>query len=141
MPAGFYDSSDGTYRIFTTRRNAEIYANAAWALSVRRRAIIEGDGTMLNVVSRLRETIDWPDSLADLQTTLLAMTNEQLLTWRTRLQRLAWLGRRNGATDDAEGFSTAWAEVRVTRDGRFAVLSWAGGDSPEPLWPIPVTVV
>lgn len=134
----FEANQDGTWEVFASQRNAEIYAFGAWLLALRRRAA-RGDGTLLNVISRLPERVvdEWPDSLIDLRNTLLAMTNPQLLALQARVANLPWFGTRNGASTE-EGQTLRWAEVRVTASGQFAVPSYLGGGVAIPVWPAPV---
>jgi hypothetical protein len=127
-----------TWRTFATRRNAEIYALAVWLRILRRRAA-EGDGTLLNIVTRLRERVvdEWPDDHETLRTTLTSLTNAQLAALVERSERLPLLGRRLGQLVIDDGHTLRWDIPRQTADGRWAVqcpdFDPAGG--PEPAWP------
>lgn len=125
---------DGTWELFTTRINAERYALGAWLLALRRRAA-RGDGTLLNVLTRLRERVvdEWPDSLVELRATLQGMNAPQLQALRDRVDKLPWLGTRNGSSTEV-GQTLAWAVPRETLAGEWAVPSYLGGGVPEPAW-------
>lgn len=129
-----------TFRIFNTRRNAEIYALACWLRILRRRAA-EGDGTLLNIVTRLRERVvdEWPDDHDTIRTTLTSLSNAQLAALVERSERLPLLGRRNGQLVIDDGHTLRWDIPRQTADGRWAVECppFDAGGGPEPAWPTP----
>jgi hypothetical protein len=132
----FEGAQDGTWEVFGTRINAERYALAAWLLALRRRAA-QGDGTLLNVITRVRERLvdEWPDSLAELRSMMLAMNPSELTALRTRLDRLPWLGTRGGVLTETDGRTLAWFIPQQTLSGQWAVRSFLGGGVPEPAWP------
>lgn len=127
-----------TWRTFTTRINADRYELACWLILLRRRAA-EGDGTLLNVATRLREQFagSWPDDFTSVKATVQAMTRAQLDTFRAKLDRLPVLGRRNGVIVDTDGFTLRWDVPRLTAAGTWAVQCppFDNGGGPEPVWP------
>jgi hypothetical protein len=127
------------WRIFATRRNAEIYALAVWLRRLRQRAA-QGDGTLLNVLTRLKERVvdEWPDDDVSLRDALLAMTNQQLIDLGVRLNRLPWLGVDHQGVSTEVGQSNRWAEVRQTAAGTWAVPAapWDASGVTEPAWPV-----
>lgn len=126
-----------TYRIFATKANADRYELACWLIQLRRRAA-EGDGTLLNLSTRLREnvTAEWVDDLPSLRTFVTGLTNAQVVALRARLDRLPMLGRRGGVLVE-DGQTLRWAVPRMTADGRYAVTCppFDVGGVAEPSWP------
>jgi hypothetical protein len=130
-----------TWRTFTTRRNAELYALGVWLRMLRRRAAA-GDGTLLNVITRAKERVinEWADDDATLRSALAAMTAAELTTLATRLTRLPWLGTDHVGARTESGPSTRWAEPRQTADAQWAVPAapWdTQATDVEPTWPKP----
>ena len=129
-----------TYRTFATRINADRYELACWLLILRRHAAA-GDGTLRNIVTNLRERVvdEWPDSLADLRTTMLGLSRAQLDALRARVDNLPQMGRRasDNRLNEIDGYTTAWDVPRETADGRWAVQCppFDDGGDPEPEWP------
>lgn len=131
-----------TYRIFPSRIGAERYAIACHLRILRRRAA-QGDGTLRNIVTALRERVvdEWPDDHEALRTWLATLTAKQLTDLRTRIARLPLMGRdHRGALVEDRGHTTAWDAPRQTKDGRWAVqcppFDTTGGAAP--VWPDPV---
>lgn len=128
----------GTWRTFQTLHSAQVYEMGCWLRLLRRRAA-QGDGTLLNVATRLRENFagSWPDDSTTIASILSSMSANELASLRSRLDQLPILGRRNGALVADAGHSVCWAEPRLTLDGLWAVPcpDFDRGGVPEPLWP------
>lgn len=126
------------WRIFATRREAEIYALAVWLRMLRRRAA-ETDGTLLNVVTRLKERVvdQWADDDATLVDLLTGLTNPQLVALASRIDRLPWLGVDANGVKTEVGPSTRWAIPQQTADAQWAVVAapWDLKGIAEPAWP------
>ena len=101
---------------------------------------LDGDGTLLNVSSRVRERLEEfvenIDSLADLRTWLQAKTNQELTVLKDRVRNLPWLGRDQYGNLVEHGQTTGWATVSETAAGEWAVPCWKVADPP-PVWPDP----
>jgi hypothetical protein len=68
---------------------------------------------------------------------MLGLNPAQLTALRARLDRLPWLGVREGQSVDTDGYTLAWAIPQQTASGQWAVPSFLGGGVPEPAWPVP----
>lgn len=133
-----------TWRTFPTQAQAARYELAVWLRILRRRAA-EGDGTLKNIVTQLRERVvdEWPDDTDSLRTWLGTLTAKQLADLRARLAKLPLMGRRHdGALNEADGYTLAWAVPRQTKAGEWAVPcpTFDTGGGPEPVWPDPPTI-
>ena len=126
-----------SYRIFATQANAARYELACWLIHLRRRAA-QGDGTLLNVVTRAKEAVaaEFVDDLPSLRTFVTGLTGAQVVELRARLDRLPLLGTRSGALVE-DGQTLRWAEPRQTADRRWAVVCppFDQGGVAEPEWP------
>ena len=129
-----------TFRTFTTQTQAARYEFACHLRILRRRAA-EGDGTLKNVATQLRERVvdEWPDDHDAIRTWLASLTAKQLTDLRARVASLPLMGRRGdtGQLNETDGYTLAWDVPRQTKAGTWAVQcpAFDNGGGPEPEWP------
>lgn len=124
-----------TWRTFTTAKEAQAYADACWAVFLKRAA----SDQVPSKASLSKYPAD-VDAATD-QIKALSKTDADAAT--SELKATVLRGRdASGAVVTGRGVSIAWASPTVTADGQFSVpcpeFDAKGG--PEPKWPAPALV-